>query len=90
MEKKNLWTNVEALRSTDEVKFVIRDRADFDWASGAIQRHGLAKRCTVLMSCVFGELEPSHLARWILEAGIDVRLQLQTHKYIWEPSTRGV
>jgi 7-carboxy-7-deazaguanine synthase len=90
MEKKNLWSNVAALTPRDEVKFVIRDRADFDWAAGKIREHGLDARCTVLMSVVFGELEPVHLARWILDGGINARFQLQAHKFIWEPSARGV
>ena len=90
MEKKNLWSNAVALTPLDEVKFVILDRADFDWAVGKIREHGLDGRCAVLMSVVFGELEPVHLARWILDGGINARFQLQAHKFIWEPSARGV
>ena len=90
MVKKNLWSNVEALTPEDEVKFVIADREDFDWAVGKMREHGIDRRCTVLMSVVFGELEPVELARWILESGVNARLQLQVHKYIWEPSARGV
>ena len=90
MEKKNLWANVDVLRSTDEVKFVIRDRPDFEWALEKIRHLHIDKRCTVLMSPVFGALEPIDLAQWILECGLPVRFQLQMHKYIWEPSTRGV
>ena len=67
MVKKNLWSNVAALAPQDEVKFVILDRGDFDWAVGRIREHGIDKRCTVLMSVVFGQLEPLDLARWILE-----------------------
>jgi 7-carboxy-7-deazaguanine synthase len=90
MVKKNLWSNVAALGTEDEVKFVILDRGDFDWAVGVIRDHAIDKRCTVLMSVVFGQLEPLDLARWILEEGINARFQLQTHKYIWEPTARGV
>lgn len=90
MVKKNLWSNVDALTARDEVKFVIRDREDFDWAAGKMKEHGIDRRCTVLMSVVFGELEPVELARWILESGVNARFQLQVHKYIWEPSARGV
>ncbi len=90
MVKKNLWTNAGALSAHDEVKFVILDRDDFEWALSAIREHSLEGRCTLLFSPVFGELEPADLARWILEAGINARFQLQVHKYIWEPSARGV
>jgi 7-carboxy-7-deazaguanine synthase len=90
MVKKNLWSNVARLAPQDEVKFVILDREDFDWAVGRIREHGIDRRCTVLMSVVFGQLEPLDLARWILEEGIGARFQLQTHKYIWEPTARGV
>ena len=90
MEKKNLWSNAAALAPGDEVKFVIRERGDFDWAIGRIREHRLEGRFTLLFSVVFGELEPVELARWILEEGIDARFQLQVHKYIWEPSARGV
>jgi 7-carboxy-7-deazaguanine synthase len=90
MVKKNLWSNVAALTPQDEVKFVILDRGDFDWALGRIREHGIERRCTVFMSVVFGQLEPSELARWMLEEGTDARFQLQAHKYIWEPTARGV
>jgi 7-carboxy-7-deazaguanine synthase len=90
MMKKNLWANVEALTPRDEVKFVIRDREDFDWAVARIREYGIDARCTVLLSVVFGELEPVDLARWILDGGINARFQLQAHKYIWEPAARGV
>lgn len=90
MGGKNLWSNVGHLRQGDEAKFVIADRADFDWAAGVISRHDLAARCTVLMSPVFGVLQPVDLARWILDERLPVRFQLQMHKYIWEPAARGV
>jgi 7-carboxy-7-deazaguanine synthase len=90
MQKKNLWSNAEHLRPTDEVKFVIGNRADFDWAVSMIAEHDILKRCPVLMSIVFGVLEPITLAEWIIESRLNVRFQLQAHKYIWEPETRGV
>ncbi len=90
METKNLWTNVAALRPTDEVKFVVRDQRDFEWAVGKIREHGLEVRCPVLISPVFGELDPAQLADWMLRSGLSARLQLQLHKLIWEPSARGV
>ena len=90
MVKKNLLANVEHLLATDEVKFVVGDRTDFEWAVEIIQREKLLQRCHVLMSVVFDVLEPIALAEWILESGLPVRFQLQTHKYIWAPEMRGV
>ncbi len=90
MAKKNLWANLEHLRGGDEVKFVVGSREDFDWSTEVIRRYGLEKRVTVLISPVFGVLEPVELAGWILEEKLNVKLQLQLHKYVWEPQTRGV
>lgn len=90
MMKKNLWENVHYLNQSDEVKFVVGNREDYEWAKTMIEQHQICKRCPVLMSVVFGELEPLQLAEWILEDRLDVRFQLQMHKYIWNPETRGV
>jgi 7-carboxy-7-deazaguanine synthase len=90
MASKNLWENVRSLTATDEVKFVIGSREDFDWAVQMMREHDIASRCPVLMSPVFGSQQPAHLARWIMESGVDVRMQLQLHKYIWDPAMRGV
>ena len=85
------WPNLDELSAHDEVKFVLADRADFDYACDVVRRHDLSSRtAAVLFSPVHGILAPEELARWILDAGIAVRLQLQTHKYIWDPETRGV
>lgn len=85
------WPNLDLLSVRDEVKFVIRDRADFDYAIDVVARHDLTARVTaVLLSPVFGVLPPDQLAAWILAAHVPVRLQLQAHKYIWAPETRGV
>jgi len=90
MEKKNLWSIAEHLNERDEVKFVIGDRADYDWAKGKIAEHGLDRKCPILMSVVFGKLEPVVLSEWILTDRLDIRFQLQMHKYIWHPEKRGV
>ncbi|HKV98622.1 MAG TPA: radical SAM protein [Vicinamibacterales bacterium] len=85
------WPNLDVISNTDEVKFVIADRADFDYAKDVVLRHRLSERTgAVLFSPVFGELEPSVLAKWILDDRLDVRLQIQAHKYIWSPEARGV
>ncbi len=90
MAHRNLWRNVACLTARDEVKFVIGSREDFEWSVDRIKDYGLGERCPILMSVVFGVLPPAELARWILESRLNVRLQLQMHKYIWEPETRGV
>lgn len=90
MMEHNLWGNLERLKDRDEVKFVVGDRRDYEWAREVLETHGLPARCTVLFSPVFGVLRPEELADWILEDRLEVRLQLQLHKYIWSPAARGV
>lgn len=90
MEKKNLWENVRYLKDSDEVKFVIGNREDFDWSVAKIREYDIDQKAPILMSVVFGELPPLELAGWILESGVGARMQLQMHKYIWDPATRGV
>jgi 7-carboxy-7-deazaguanine synthase len=88
---RNRWSNLELLTVRDEVKFVIADRDDYEWARGVTRDRDLAARVNaVLMSPVFGRLEASHLADWILEDRLPVRMQLQMHKQIWSPTARGV
>jgi 7-carboxy-7-deazaguanine synthase len=88
---RNRWSNLDALSIRDEVKFVIADRRDYEWARDSISRWQLARRVNaVLMSPVFGGLAPATLAAWILSDGLPVRLQLQMHKHIWSPDARGV
>jgi len=88
---KNDWGNLERLRPHDEVKFVVQDRADYEFAREVIGRYALARRAAaVLMSPVHGVLEPKTLSEWMLADRLPARLQLQLHKYIWSPSTRGV
>lgn len=90
MEAHNRWENLPLLKPTDEVKLVLADRTDYEWAREAIVRHGLTERCGVLLSPVHGALDPRLLAEWILADRLPVRLQLQIHKYIWPPGLRGV
>jgi 7-carboxy-7-deazaguanine synthase len=88
---RNRWSNLEHLRPDDELKFVLSDRRDYEWARDAIRTHGLSERVkAVLLSPVFGKLEASDLAAWILGDGLSVRMQLQMHKHIWSPTARGV
>ncbi|MCS6849915.1 MAG: 7-carboxy-7-deazaguanine synthase QueE, partial [Gemmataceae bacterium] len=87
---RNRWENLAALKPTDQIKFVIASRRDFDWAAEVIARHELAARFQVLLSPAFGLVAPAELARWLLDAALPVRMQLQLHKYIWDPMARGV
>ncbi|MBI4459550.1 MAG: radical SAM protein [Acidobacteria bacterium] len=83
--------NLAALASHDQLKFVLADRRDYEWARSFLEQHRPQERAAaVLFSPVFGQLEPSLLAQWILEDGLPVRLGLQLHKFIWDPEARGV
>ncbi len=84
------WENLDRLKPTDEVKFVIADDEDYRYAADVVRRHALDSKCAILFSPVFGEIEPRRLAEWILADGLSVRLHLQQHKFIWEPTARGV
>ncbi|QHS08753.1 7-carboxy-7-deazaguanine synthase QueE [Sinimarinibacterium sp. NLF-5-8] len=80
---RNHWPNLECLSSHDELKFVIGDRADYEWARQALVEHALNQRCTVLFSPSQGLLEPGQLADWLLADQLPVRFQLQLHKVLW-------
>ena len=80
---RNLWSNIALLTAHDQVKFVICDRADFDWACGIVAEHRLDERCEVLFSPSFGQLPASDLADWIVAERPPVRYQLQLHKILW-------
>lgn len=82
--ERNRWANLAHLRPHDEVKFVIASRGDYEWMRDLLQREGLAQRCTVLASPVWGEADPADLAAWVLADGLDVRLQVQLHKVLWQ------
>ena len=84
------WPNVQRLRPQDEAKFVIQDRTDYEWSKEVVARYGLADRCPVLFSPVFGTLDPRQLAEWVLADRLPIRFQLQMHKHIWAPDMRGV
>jgi 7-carboxy-7-deazaguanine synthase len=88
---RNRWANLDALKPTDQIKFVIASRRDWDWAAAAVREHRLDERFTCLVGAVFGKVEPVELVGWLLAARLPrVRMQLQMHKYIWDPAERGV
>lgn len=82
------FNNIDSLRPDDEVKFVLTDYADYEWAKQMVKRFNLTKRAVVLFSPAYKRLDPQVLARWILDDNLTVRLQLQLHKYIWGPDER--
>jgi 7-carboxy-7-deazaguanine synthase len=84
------WPNLSRLAAKDEAKFVLADRADYDWARGILAQYDLAGRCRVLFSPVFDKLNARDLSEWILADRLPVRFQIQLHKYIWAPDRRGV
>lgn len=91
MDKMNNLENIKYLNYQDEVKFVLSDRNDYDWAVSFVNNNSLNSRVdTILFSPVFGKLNYQELAEWILKDKLNVRLQLQIHKHIWAPDTRGV
>jgi len=90
MMKKNLYDNLNYLKSGDEVKFVIGSFEDYEWTRDIIKKYNLENRCILLLSVVFDKLEPVTLVQWMLKDKIKARFQLQMHKYIWPPEMKGV
>ena len=88
---KNLWSNIDHLNAGDEVKFVMGSREDYEWSRDKVQRYDLPSRCrAVLFSPIFGRIDPRQIVEWILADKLNVRFQLQMHKFIWKPTQRGV
>ena len=89
-ESKNIWENLDHLDASDEIKFVIATRRDYEWSRDVVRERGLSSQYSVLFSPVWGQLEPRELVDWIMEDGLDVRFQLQLHKVVWPAAERGV
>ena len=89
MHKKNKWSIIEDLQTHDEIKFVIGNHEDYKWAKNKINKYKLSNK-NILLSPVHDVLEPKTLSEWVLKDGIAARVQLQLHKYIWHPDTKGV
>lgn len=90
MSDRNLWSNLKYLKPSDEIKFVVANRSDFDWAADIIRERNLSNLCQVLISPAWGLVKPADLVGWILESQVKARLNLQLHKYIWSPRKKGV
>ena len=88
---RNLWSNIDQLTTRDEVKFVMGSREDYEWSRDKVQRYDLPSRCrAVRFSPIFGRIDPREIVEWILADNLNVRFQLQMHKFIWRPTQRGV
>ncbi len=81
--ENNIWTNLDHLKATDEVKFVLCNRADYEWAKALVAKDKLADKCTVLFSPVYQQVNPTELAEWVLADKLPVRMQIQLHKVLW-------
>ena len=90
MMDKNDWTIIKDINQTDEIKFVIGNREDYDWSKKMIKNYNLNKICPILFSPVYDNIDIQDLSQWILEDGIKVRLQIQLHKHIWDADAKGV
>ncbi len=91
MQQFNNYDNIKYLKKKDEIKFVVSDKKDFDWAQKIIKKYKLKEKVSaVLLSPAFQSMNSRKLAEWILKSGLDVRIQLQIHKFIWDPGQRGV
>ena len=90
MKKNNLWSIIDDLQIHDEVKFVIGNREDYEWTKEKITEYFLNEKCTVLVSPIFNKIDPKIIVEWILADSLPVRMQIQIHKYIWNPSSKGV
>ena len=84
------WQNIKYLTKFDEVKFVLSSRKDYEWTKTLIDKYNLSQIANVLVGTAFGAISPKEVVQWILEDNLDVRFQLQLHKYIWGSQTRGV
>ena len=90
MEHKNLWDNLNYIKKTDEVKFVIGNKSDYNWSKKIINKYNLENKCLILMSPVFGEIDNKKIIDWILKDNLNVRFQIQLHKKIWDKDKKGV
>jgi 7-carboxy-7-deazaguanine synthase len=88
--ERNYWPNLEILQPRDQIKFVIKDRRDYEWTLEVIRKHCLEERFHLLFSPVFGEMDLRPLAEWMLADRVKAQLQVQLHKFIWPPEMRGV
>ncbi len=90
MKKKNHWDNINYLKPNDEVKFIIADREDYEWAKIKIRQYNINKKSKILMSPSYNKIEEKEIAEWILKDNLNVKFQIQLHKIIWKDTDKGV
>ena len=90
MKKKNHWDNINYLKPNDEVKFIIEDREDYEWAKMKIRQYNLNKKSKILMSPSYNKIEEKEIVDWILKDNLNVKFQIQLHKIIWKDTDKGV
>ena len=90
MKDKNLWSILDELDKESQIKFVVETQEDYEWTKRKIEKYKLNKKWEILISPVFDKLSLDRLSDWILKDNLDIRLQLQMHKYIWDPNRTGV
>ena len=90
MENKNLWENLDYIKNTDEIKFVVGNKADYDWSKKIIKKYNLETKCLLLMSPVYDKIDKEKIINWILKDNLNIRFQIQLHKEIWDKDKKGV
>ena len=90
MENKNLWENLDYIKNTDEIKFVVGNKADYDWSKKIIKKYNLENKCLLLMSPVYDKIDKEKIINWILKDNLNIRFQIQLHKEIWDKDKKGV
>ena len=90
MENKNLWENLDYIKNTDEIKFVVGNKADYNWSKKIIKKYNLENKCLLLMSPVYDKIDKEKIINWILKDNLNIRFQIQLHKEIWDKDKKGV
>ena len=90
MKNKNLWENLNYIKKTDEIKFVVGDKIDYDWSKKIIKKYDLENKCLLLMSPVYDKIDKEKIISWILKDNLNIRFQIQLHKEIWDKNKKGV
>ncbi len=90
MENKNLWTNLDYIKKTDEIKFVVGNKVDYEWTKNIIKKYDLENKCHLLISPVYDKIDNEKIINWILKDNLKIRFQIQLHKEIWDKDKKGV
>ncbi len=90
MENKNLWANLDYIKKTDEIKFVVGNKADYEWTKNIIKKYDLENKCHLLISPVYDKIDNEKIINWILKDNLKIRFQIQLHKEIWDKDKKGV